>query len=54
MPSSSRTFSKIYGLAGLRIGYGVTTPEIANYLEPRQAALQRQQLGPARSTGGVG
>ncbi len=27
-----RTFSKIYGLAGLRIGYGLTTPEIANYL----------------------
>jgi histidinol-phosphate aminotransferase len=27
-----RTFSKIYGLAGLRIGYGVTTPEITNLL----------------------
>jgi histidinol-phosphate aminotransferase len=27
-----RTFSKIYGLAGLRIGYGITTPEITNYL----------------------
>lgn len=27
-----RTFSKIYGLAGLRIGYGVTTPEINNFL----------------------
>ncbi|MFQ5931021.1 MAG: histidinol-phosphate transaminase [Nitrospiraceae bacterium] len=27
-----RTFSKIYGLAGLRIGYGVTTPEITNNL----------------------
>lgn len=27
-----RTFSKIYGLAGLRIGYGVTTPEIAGFL----------------------
>jgi histidinol-phosphate aminotransferase len=26
-----RTFSKIYGLAGLRIGYGITTPEITNY-----------------------
>ena len=24
-----RTFSKIYGLAGLRVGYGITTPEIA-------------------------
>ena len=27
-----RTFSKIYGLAGLRIGYGLTTPEITDYL----------------------
>jgi histidinol-phosphate aminotransferase len=27
-----RTFSKIYGLAGLRIGYGITTPEIAELL----------------------
>ena len=27
-----RTFSKIYGLAGLRIGYGMTTPEMNNYL----------------------
>jgi histidinol-phosphate aminotransferase len=27
-----RTFSKIYGLAGLRIGYGLTTAEIAGYL----------------------
>ncbi len=24
-----RTFSKIHGLAGLRVGYGVTTPEVA-------------------------
>jgi histidinol-phosphate aminotransferase len=27
-----RTFSKIYGLAGLRVGYGLTTPEIAGCL----------------------
>jgi histidinol-phosphate aminotransferase len=27
-----RTFSKIYGLAGLRIGYGLTTAEITDYL----------------------
>jgi histidinol-phosphate aminotransferase len=27
-----RTFSKIYGLAGLRIGYGLTTPEIVQHL----------------------
>ncbi len=28
-----RTFSKIYGLAGLRIGYGVMDAEMAGYLE---------------------
>ncbi|RMH42810.1 MAG: histidinol-phosphate transaminase [Deltaproteobacteria bacterium] len=28
-----RTFSKIYGLAGLRIGYAVCAPRVANYLE---------------------
>jgi len=28
----TRTFSKVYGLAGLRIGYGVSTPEMADYL----------------------
>ena len=27
-----RTFSKIYGLAGLRVGYGITSPEIAELL----------------------
>lgn len=27
-----RTFSKAYGLAGLRIGYGVTNPSVATYL----------------------
>ncbi len=27
-----RTFSKIYGLAGLRVGYGVCDPEMADYL----------------------
>ena len=28
-----RTFSKLYGLAGLRVGYGVTTEELAGYLD---------------------
>jgi histidinol-phosphate aminotransferase len=28
-----RTFSKVYGLAGLRIGYGIADPELAGYLE---------------------
>jgi histidinol-phosphate aminotransferase len=29
----ARSFSKIYGLAGLRVGYGVTTKRIAQYLD---------------------
>ncbi len=29
---STRTFSKVYGLAALRIGYGVMKPEMANYM----------------------
>jgi histidinol-phosphate aminotransferase len=28
----TRTFSKIYGLAGLRVGYGVSHPDIADVL----------------------
>jgi histidinol-phosphate aminotransferase len=28
-----RTFSKLYGLAGVRVGYGVADPELAGYLE---------------------
>jgi histidinol-phosphate aminotransferase len=28
----TRTFSKVYGLAGLRVGYGVCRPEIADLL----------------------
>ncbi|NNL65632.1 MAG: histidinol-phosphate transaminase [Myxococcales bacterium] len=28
-----RSLSKIYGLAGLRVGYGITDPEFAGYLE---------------------
>ena len=28
---STRTFSKVHGLAGLRIGYGIAAPEVAEY-----------------------
>lgn len=37
-----RTFSKSYGLAGLRLGYGVTTPELA---ERMRAHLRTFHLG---------
>ncbi len=29
----SRSFSKVYGLAGLRIGYGISSPAIISYME---------------------
>ncbi|MCX5680352.1 MAG: histidinol-phosphate transaminase [Candidatus Omnitrophica bacterium] len=29
----ARTFSKIYGLAGLRIGYGIASPKVISYME---------------------
>ena len=29
----SRSFSKVYGLAGMRIGYGISDPNIINYME---------------------
>jgi histidinol-phosphate aminotransferase len=32
----TRTFSKIYGLAGMRIGYGVTSPEVAERFKVHQ------------------
>jgi histidinol-phosphate aminotransferase len=28
----TRTFSKVYGLAGLRVGYGVSSPEVSDLL----------------------
>jgi len=35
----SRTFSKVYGLAGLRIGYLIAKPEIANKIRERVVAF---------------
>lgn len=40
-----RTFSKIYGLAGLRIGYGVAGPELAGYLERARHPFNVSLLG---------
>ncbi len=39
-----RSFSKAYGLAGLRVGYGITTPELAKVLnKPRQPLTESQR-----------
>ncbi len=40
-----RTFSKVYGLAGLRIGYGITTPEIAGLMNKVRQPFNTNSLG---------
>ncbi|MDH4163733.1 MAG: histidinol-phosphate transaminase [Nitrospirota bacterium] len=40
-----RTFSKIYGLAGLRIGYGVTSPAIAELMNKVRQPFNTNSLG---------
>jgi histidinol-phosphate aminotransferase len=42
-----RTFSKIYGLAGLRIGYGVADRELASYLERARHPFNVNRLAEA-------
>ena len=40
----SRSLSKAYGLAGLRIGYAVSNPEIADKLENYQESLSKKVM----------
>jgi histidinol-phosphate aminotransferase len=40
-----RTFSKIYGLAGFRVGYGVARPEIIQYLNKVKMPFNVSSLG---------
>lgn len=42
-----RTFSKIYGLAGLRIGYGITKPEIAEMMNKVRQPFNTNSLAQA-------
>jgi histidinol-phosphate aminotransferase len=42
---SLRTFSKIYGLAGLRIGYGATRPEVAEMMNKVRQPFNTNSLG---------
>ena len=46
-----RTFSKWAGIAGLRLGYAVTSPAVAQATGEASAALQRQ-LGGGRGCAG--
>lgn len=43
----SRTFSKIFGLAGLRIGYAISSPEIADILNRARLPFNSNLVGTA-------
>ena len=49
-----RTFSKIYGLAGLRIGYGLTTPEIVTYLNRLRPPFNANSMAQAAAVAALG
>ncbi len=49
-----RTFSKIYGLAGLRIGYGITTPEIAELMNKVRQPFNTNGPGQAGALAALG
>ena len=40
-----RTFSKIHGLAGLRVGYGIATPQLVSYMNRVRAPFNVGNLG---------
>ena len=49
----SRTFSKAYGLAALRVGYGVMNADGRRHAEPRAPAVQRQRARAGRGGRGA-
>ena len=49
-----RTFSKIYGLAGLRIGYGVSQREILDYLNRVRLPFNTNSLAQAAAIAALG
>ena len=48
-----RTFSKIQGLAGLRIGYGLTSPEIAEVLQKCRQPFNANAIAQAGALAGL-
>jgi histidinol-phosphate aminotransferase len=48
-----RTFSKAYGLAGLRIGYGLTRPELADYINRVRQPFNVNSLAQAGALGAL-
>lgn len=49
----TRTFSKAYGLAGLRVGYGVSNTEIIKYMEAVREPFNVNLLAQAGAIGGL-
>ena len=49
-----RTFSKIYGLAGLRIGYGIAKPDIIKYLNLTKLPFNVNRLAQAAGAAAAG
>ncbi|MBS4191031.1 histidinol-phosphate transaminase [Bacillus sp. FJAT-49705] len=48
-----RTFSKIYGLASLRVGYGISHPEIIKTLEPAREPFNVNTIGQAAAKAAI-
>lgn len=49
-----RTFSKIYGLAGLRLGYGLARPEVVEYLDRVRAPFNVNHVAQAAGVAALG
>ena len=49
----ARTFSKVYGLAGLRVGYGISKPEIIKYMEAVREPFNVNSLAQAGALGAL-
>ncbi len=49
-----RTFSKIYGLAGLRLGYGLARPEVVEYVDRVRAPFNVNMVAQAAGVAALG
>ena len=50
----ARSFSKAYGLAGLRVGYGVSSPEVIGYMERTREPFNVNLLAQEAAAAAVG
>jgi histidinol-phosphate aminotransferase len=49
-----RTFSKAYGLAGFRVGYAISTPELIQYMLKTKLTFEPGHLGQAAALAALG